>query len=176
MANRTQQKAVTAVFASKITTKGLALCPHITDSVTTGGSKSTYSSRPGPEPPSSGARTPHADFLKTLSSHICATSPSSTAGPRRGGHASPSSTYVEPQQRPVRIATPGPPAQVLVGCVEQHEGGREQGCLGHRWGKTRATGSERGDTGGSYRQSLLGGLCFHYQGSYRVSFLSLFIF
>lgn len=38
-------------------------------------------------------------------------------------------THVESQQSPVRIAAPGPSAQILMGCVEQHEGRWQHGCL-----------------------------------------------
>ena len=41
-------------------------------------------------------------------------------------------TYVEPQQGPVRVTAPGPPAQVLVRRVEQHEGRGEHGRFGRR--------------------------------------------
>lgn len=42
-------------------------------------------------------------------------------------------THIESQQRPIWIAAPGPPAQVFMRCVEQHEGGREHGHLRHPW-------------------------------------------
>lgn len=144
----------------KLLLKAWPCARHVTKSVTTSGSKSTYSSRPGPEPPSLRCTGRHVQTFSKLGvvtsvPQVKAAQQPPPPPPRSGGPRKPHSTYVEPQQRPVRIAAPGPPAQVLVGGVEQHEGGWEHGRLGHRWGKTRRTGSEpRRGTGGSCRHSL----------------------